>query len=63
MGLTSKIQEAAKPEQKDHTLLKEEYEFLFSVMKETTFKGEQVQVVYNSIRKLQEQYIFYYGNR
>jgi hypothetical protein len=63
MGLTSKIQEAAKPEQKDHTLLKEEYEFLFSVMKETTFKGEQVQVVYNSIRKLQEQYLFYYGNR
>ncbi len=63
MGLTSKIQEAAKPEQKDHTLSKEEYEFLFSVMKETTFKGEQVQVVYNTIRKLQEQYIFHYGNK
>ena len=63
MGLASKVQEEVKLEKKDHTLSKEEYEFLFGVMKDTTFKGEQVQVVYNSIRKLQEQYIFYYGNK
>lgn len=35
----------------------EEYEFLFSLVKGSTFKGEHLEFVYNLILKLQEDYI------
>lgn len=63
MGLTSKPQEANKPEQKEHLLSKQEYELLFKILKETWIKGEDIQVLYITIHKLQEQYISNYGNR
>ncbi len=33
-----------------------EIEFLLSLIKESTFKGEQVEIVYNTTFKLQQQY-------
>lgn len=35
----------------------EEYEFLFTLVKNSTFKGEHLEFVYNLIVKLQEDYI------
>lgn len=35
----------------------EEYEFLFTLVKGATFKGEHLEFVYNLILKLQEDYI------
>ena len=35
----------------------EEYEFLFTLVKTSTFKGEHLEFVYNLIVKLQEDYI------
>jgi hypothetical protein len=34
-----------------------EYEFLFSLIKNSTFKGEQLEFLYNLTLKLQEQYL------
>jgi hypothetical protein len=33
-----------------------EIEFLLSLIKDSTFKGEQVEIVYNTTFKLQQQY-------
>lgn len=35
----------------------EEYEFLFTLVKNSTFKGEHLEFIYNLILKLQEDYI------
>ena len=35
----------------------EEYEFLFSLIRAATFKGESLEFVYNLTAKLQEQYL------
>jgi len=35
----------------------EEYEFLFTLVRNSTFKGEHLEFVYNLIIKLQEDYI------
>ena len=35
----------------------QELEFLLSVIKTTTFKGEHVELVYNTIVKLQNKYL------
>ncbi len=64
MGISSKVQQASKPEQSDqHLLSKQEYELLFKILKETWIKGEDIQVMYGTIHKLQQQYIFHYGNK
>jgi hypothetical protein len=34
-----------------------EYEFLFSLIRNSTFKGEQLEFLYNLTLKLQEQYL------
>lgn len=34
-----------------------EIEFLLSLIKDSTFKGEQVEIIYNTTFKLQQQYI------
>lgn len=38
-------------------LTKEEYEFLFGVLKNTDFKGHQVESLYNLVIKLQKNYL------
>lgn len=38
-------------------LTKEEYEFLFAVLKDMNFKGHQVEILYNLIIKLQRNYL------
>jgi hypothetical protein len=35
----------------------QEYEFLFSLIKNSTFKGDQLEFLYNVILKLQTQYL------
>ncbi len=41
----------------------EEYEFLFNIIRNTTFKGESLEFVYNLTAKLQEQYLALKNNR
>ena len=43
-----------------HELTQKEYEFLFEIIKTTSFKGESVDLLYNMVYKLQEQYISKY---
>jgi hypothetical protein len=38
-------------------LSKEEIELLLSLIKQTTFKGEHIEILYNLILKLQNQYL------
>jgi hypothetical protein len=38
-------------------LTKDEYEFLFAVLKDMNFKGHQVETLYNLIIKLQKNYL------
>jgi hypothetical protein len=39
-------------------LSKEEIELLLSLIKQTTFKGEHIETLYNLVLKLQNQYIY-----
>jgi hypothetical protein len=43
-----------------YELTQKEYEFLFEIIKTTSFKGESVDLLYNIVYKLQEQYISKY---
>jgi hypothetical protein len=43
-----------------YELTQKEYEFLFEIIKTTSFKGESVDLLYNMVYKLQEQYISKY---
>ena len=38
-------------------LTAEEYEFLFVLIRNSTFKGENLELIYNLTLKLQEEYI------
>ena len=51
------IAETGVPSTNDTRYSAEEYEFLFTLIKGATFKGEHLEFVYNSILKLQEDYI------
>lgn len=57
MGLLDKV--SSKPEKLvigNNKLTATEYEFLFFLIKNATFKGEQLEFVYNLTLKLQEEY-------
>lgn len=41
----------------DVTLHNQEIEYLLMLIKESTFKGEHVEIVYNIAYKLQQQYL------
>ena len=59
MGLTDKIsakQEKVIVNTTGNKLTVPEYEFLFFLIKNTTFKGEQLEFIYNLTVKLQEEY-------
>lgn len=60
MGLIDKVTNknnniAPAPEQ----LTEQELEFLLTLIKNTSFRGEHVELVYNTTLKLQNQYIVY----
>ena len=46
-----------KEEEKSNQLTLQELEFLLFLIKNTTFKGEQVEFVYSTAVKLQQQYL------
>lgn len=53
MGLFTKVVDA----QTQNKLTVQEYEFLFSLIKNASFKGEHLELVYNLTLKLQNQYL------
>lgn len=48
--------QATNPGQ-DYSLNKSELEFLLLLVKRSTFIGEQIEEVYNTVYKLQQQYL------
>ena len=61
MGLVEKAKGNAV--QNNEELTKEEYEFLFGVLKNTDFKGHQVESLYNLVVKLQKKYLNLVNNQ
>ncbi len=58
MGLVNKTQqESSTSKVGDFSLEKQEIEFILMLIKDSSFKGEQVEIVYNSVYKLQQQYL------
>lgn len=58
MGLLDKIkQESPSSKVGDFSLEKQEIEFILMLIKDSSFKGEQVETVYNTVFKLQQQYL------
>jgi len=55
MGLIDKII-SNKAKEPDHSLTKEELEFVLLALKRATFTGEQLETVFNIVIKLQNQY-------
>lgn len=58
MGLLDKMkQESSSLKGEDFSLEKQEIEFILMLIKDSSFKGEQVETVYNTVFKLQQQYL------
>ena len=57
MGLVEKTGKVSPTSKIDNTLNKQEYEFLFNIIKNSTFKGEHLEILYNLVLKLQNQYM------
>jgi glutathione peroxidase-family protein len=58
MSILDKItQKSQQPEAPINQLSKQEIEVLLSMIKRTTFLGEDLEPLYNLVIKLQEQYI------
>ena len=58
MGILDKIKsESPSPKGGDFSLEKHEIEFILLMIKESTFKGENVETIYNIAYKLQQQYL------
>lgn len=56
MGLIDKVRKKEMSKVKD-SLEKHEIEFILGMIKQSTFKGENIEPLYNIILKLQSQYI------
>jgi len=56
MGLLDKMQNKPKPLLPD-SLEKQEIEFILNTIKESNFKGEDLDILYKTVVKLQNQYI------
>jgi hypothetical protein len=56
MGIIDKINKGVLPKVKD-TLEQHEIEFILSMIKQSTFKGENIEPLYNIVLKLQSQHI------
>ena len=58
MGIIDKIRQAASsPEEAVNSLSKKELEILLLLIKDATFRGEDVESIYGIVYKLQQQYI------
>lgn len=57
MSFTTKNYIGPTLDLKTNELLPQEIQSLLMLIKESTFKGEQVEIVYNIVYKLQQQYI------
>jgi hypothetical protein len=57
MGLFEKVQNQSKPQEKSkNNLDKQEIEFILNTIKESNFKGEDLDMLYRVVVKLQTQY-------
>lgn len=57
MGLRDKMLESSPIVGEDFSLTKQEIEWLLNLIKDSTFKGSELEQVYNSVYKLQQQFI------
>ena len=56
MSILSKLQQNNN-KQADSNLTQKELEFLLMLIKEVTFKGEHVELLYNIVTKVQQQWL------
>jgi hypothetical protein len=56
MSLIDKVRKEETPKVKD-SLEKHEIEFILNVIKQSTFRGENIEPLYNIVLKLQSQHI------
>jgi len=57
MGLVEKTSKVSSNVKIDNSINKQEYEFLFNIIRNSTFKGEHLEILYNLTLKLQNQYV------
>lgn len=58
MGLVDKqVSNKIKRQLDEDLLTLEEYEFLFTIIKNSTFRGESLENLYKIVLKLQKQYL------
>jgi len=56
MGLLNRVQPQPQPSSQDN-LEKKEIEFILNTIKDSTFKGEDLDTLYKVVVKLQNQYV------
>lgn len=58
MSLINKLQQNTQstPTEIESVFTKEEIEFLLIMLRDSTFKGSQLEIVYNTVVKLQQEY-------
>ena len=58
MSLLDKMRNgSSSPKEEDFSLEKQEIEFILLLIKDSSFKGEHVEIIYNTVYKLQQQYL------
>jgi len=58
MGIRDRLTNSKKNNiTQDSSLSKQELEFLLVLIKQVSFKGENVEILYNIVNKIQQQYI------
>lgn len=63
MGLVEKNTKGNNTTVQNDDLNKDEYEFLFNVLRNCDFKGHQVESLYNIVVKLQKKYVNLVNNQ
>ena len=56
MGLRDSFTKQKQENTQHSSLTKQELEFLLVLIKQVTFKGEDVELLYNVVSKIQQQY-------
>ena len=56
MGLRDSFTKQKQENTQHSSLSKQELEFLLALIKQVTFKGEDVELLYNVVNKIQQQY-------
>ena len=51
------IDKVLQKQEDPNKLTKEEIEFLLQIIKSSTFRGQEVEILYNLVLKLQNQYL------